>query len=134
MADYFGPPSPPFQQIPVHPEYFAPRTYMIASIAISGIQASVTTDDPNDYVIGQLVRFHIPKGWGMNQLNEQSGYITEINSSNNFIVNINILNYDAFVVPGSPFDFQTAQVSAIGDKNLATSGLTISGAFRNVSA
>ena len=133
MGQYFGPPTPSFNNPEPNPEYFQPRTYRIASIAISGVQASVTTTLDNDYVVGQLVRFHIPLGWGIRQLNEQQGQITIINSSQNFIVNINITKYDPFVTPSVPFSYQYPQVSAIGDNNITTDGLSISGAFINIS-
>lgn len=133
MGQYFGPPTPIFNNPAPHPEYFQPRTYRISAIAISGSQASVSTTLENDFVIGQLVRFHIPLGWGIRQLNEQQGEITAINSSQNFSVNINITKYDPFVTPSAPFSYQFPQVSAIGDDNLTTDGLSISGAFINIS-
>lgn len=128
------------------PQYFIPQNYFIASISpnntINTIATTVDTTLPNNVVVGQLMRFYIPQGYGMTQLDGQSGYVTAINSNTEFVVNVDTSQYNAFVIPGSPFNMQKAQVSAIGDNNISAplnadglvlNILTIPGAFQNIS-
>lgn len=103
--------------------------------------ALVTTSEDHSFVVGQEVQFFIPPQWGMLQLDKNTGYILTVPASNQFTVNINTSNYDAFVTP-SPPEFvviDTAQVAGIGDANTGTlspGGIpanpnTIPGAFQN---
>lgn len=134
-------PVPPFTNPPIEPQNFQPSNFTIQSIAMSGLQASVTTTDDNNYVVGQQVRFHIPLGYGMAQLNDQSAFVSQVNSTTNFLANIDIRFFDPLVTPGFPLNQQTPQVSAIGDQNFGTlnpngfvnNTLTIPGAFQNIS-
>jgi hypothetical protein len=119
------------QNPPVNPDLYQPRNFTVSNITRAA-QAVVTTTEEYDYVVGQLVRFHIPVSYGMSQLNEQEAYVTSLNSSNIFTTNINTLNYDSFI-PSPTYPGNTSpQVSAIGDKNLTSSGITISGAFQQI--
>ena len=103
----------------------------------------VTTADDLSFVIGQQVQFFIPPEWGMRQLDKQTGYVISLPASNEFTVNIDTSNYDAFVTP-SPPEFvviDPAQVAGIGDANTGSSspgGIppnpnTIPGAYQNQS-
>lgn len=119
------------QNPPVHPELYQPRNFVISNITNSA-NAQVTTEEDNDYVVGQLIRFHIPHSYGMQQINELSGYVTSLNSDNVFLTDINSLKFDSFN-PSPTYPGNTSpQVSAIGDKNLSTQDLTIIGAFKQI--
>ncbi len=103
--------------------------------------ALVTTSEEHNYVINQQVQFFIPPQWGMRQLNKLKGYILSIPSENEFVVNINTSQFDAFVIPTPPafVVIDPAQVAGIGDANTGTvapGGIlplpqTIPGAYQN---
>lgn len=128
---------------PIHPEFYKPSNFVVSNITSSGIQTQVTTVENNNFVVGQLIRFHIPNGWGIRQLNERQAYVTEIISSNQFVADINILSFDPFAAAPLPLSNQFPQVSAIGDNNyggenpngriIIPSQLTVPGAFVNIS-
>ena len=115
------PPGPvPFETNPeVNAQYYQPSNFIISNITSSKPNAVVTTTDDHNYVVGQLIRFHIPIGWGIRQLNEQLAYVSVINSDTSFTAQIDISKYDSFVTP--PHSFQSPQVSAIGDENFGWS-------------
>lgn len=103
--------------------------------------ALVTTVADHNYVVNQQVQFFIPPQWGMTQLDTQKGYVLSIPASDQFTVNINTSNYNAFVTPTSPayVVIDPAQVSGIGGQNtgtLAPGGVlplpqTVPGAYEN---
>lgn len=118
----------------------ASASYIPINVALTNItqaaNASVTTASTNYYVVGQLVRFHIPTPYGMHEIDGQIGQITQINSTTNFTVNIDSRKFTAFnsspTYPGNTLP----QVSAIGDENNSSvntseNAQTISGAFIN---
>lgn len=124
---------------------FNSGTYSPSIVDISAITQSfpalVTTEDNQTFVIGQEVQFFIPPQWGMRQLDQRSGYVSQIVSSTQFRVQIDTTLFDAFVVPTPPefVVINPAQVAGIGDSNtgnLAPGGRlpvpnTIPGAFQN---
>lgn len=131
-------PVPPYTNPVPNPQYYKPSVFDISSITRSGEQAIIVTSLPNNYVVGQLVRFLIPKYWGMWQLEGLSAYITAINSNVSFTANINISTFDSFTTPSISPIYQVAQVNAIGDQNITSAPvnnnvLSISGAFVNIS-
>jgi hypothetical protein len=67
-------PIPPFQNVPIHAEFYLPSRFVISAV-LRGKTTLVTTTINHNYVTGQLVRFIIPPSFGIRQLNEQSGYI-----------------------------------------------------------
>lgn len=76
----------------------------------SGAVISVSVDPANYYVVGMKVRFSIPSGFGMTQLNGLTGTITYLNeartgaanvASYNMVVDIDISAFNAFVFPAS---------------------------------
>ena len=148
----------PFENNPsVAPQYLIPGNFPIASLSVSGTTmiATVTAGDavfdtisiaPN-FVIGQRVRFHIPNGYGMYQLDGVTGDVTAIDSST-YTISLNLPNtqiayFNAFVPsPSAPYSYQKAQISAIGDNNNTSTGgsysitnanLAPSGSFQNIS-
>ena len=114
--------------------------YIPLNVEISNItravSATVTTSSDHYYVVGQLVRFHVPRPYGMIELNNQLGYVLTVPTSTTFTVDINTLQFTAFIPSPTYPGNMAAQVSAVGDENNASrttnsNGLTISGAFIN---
>jgi hypothetical protein len=122
------------QNPPVDPTVFSPRNFVVTNIT-NAIQSQVTTSAVNDYVVGQLVRMHVPRPYGMHQIDNLSGYIISIQSSTQFTTDINTLFFDSFVASPTYPGNTSPQVTAIGDKNLnsattSNNGPNISGAFQ----
>lgn len=137
-----GPTAPENNPV-IEPEWFQPSLFPILAIS-SGIITTITTGTSfgisNNYVIGQLVRFNIPKAYGAQQLNGRQGYVIGIPASNQVVVNIDTsLNFDAFI-PSPVYGPTSPQIVAIGDVNTgvmnygrSNNGTTIPGAFINIS-
>lgn len=129
-------PTPAFQNVPIHPEFYEPMVYPISAITL-GNTTTVTTSFVNDFVLGQQVRFVMPPDSGTRELNGMTGYLITINSTTQFVVNVSSLDMNAFTVPTS---IQQAQVIPIGDINSgqintgrANNTTFIPGSFINVS-
>ena len=113
MANYYSVPFPTFQ--------LAMRN--ILSIA-QGVSTLVTTTydginpGAHQYSDGLSVRFVIPLGWGMGQLNQVEAFITVVNDTQ-FTVPINTTSFDPFLVPPyQPGNFGTPpQVVPVGEIN-----------------
>lgn len=113
-------PQAPENNPPIEPQWFQPSVFPITAIAF-GTSTTVTTGKAfgvsNNYVIGQLVRFHIPLTYGAQQLNGQFGYVTSIPGANQVVVAINTTKgYNAFV-PSPSYGPTPPQITAIGDIN-----------------
>lgn len=126
-----------------HPEFFQPSNFVILTIQPVIRETIVKTVQPNNFVVGQLVRFNIPSGYGMNELNGQEVYVDSILSDSIFILDLDSRNYANFITnPPLPFSRQKPQVNAIGDRNyggvfpsmfIPEDQLTTPGAFQNIS-
>ena len=110
----------------IHPEWYEPTRFAISAIT-QGATTTITmtpwviqgeTIEPN-YVIGQLVRFTIPRPYGIRQLNEQTGYVLSIPSSTQVVVGINSSAYDSFIASPT-LTTQSPQIIAVGDVNSGT--------------
>lgn len=119
---------------------YTPAIHNLEDVSRSN-PALVTTTEDHEYVINQQVQFFIPKQWGMRQLNLVKGYVLTIPNPDEFTVNINTTNFDAFTIPTTP-DFvviDDATVVGIGDANYGQSSpggvvplpQTIPGAYQN---
>lgn len=130
-------PFPAYANPPIEPQFYKPRNYVIESIAL-GKFTTVTTSVDNDYVVGQQIRFVIPEQYGTRQLNQVTGYIISIITSDEFVVDIDSSQMDAFI---SATALQQPQVVAIGDINtgqINSNGRNstlnyIPGSFQNIS-
>jgi hypothetical protein len=98
----------------------------------------VTLTADTQFIVGQNVRFIIPRGYGCSQLNEKSGYIVEVPTSTQVKVAIDTSqNTDPFVSAGLN---NIPQLLSIGDVNLGYQSSTgpivpsvgIPGAFINI--
>jgi len=97
----------------VEPEFLYVTAISVGTaptVPTAGSIISVSIDPSNYYVVGQKVRFSIPSGFGMSQMNGLTGTITAINFDNsgaadvaayNIVVDIDVSAFDAFVFPAS---------------------------------
>lgn len=108
-------PIAPENNPPINPQFFQPSLFDIAAIT-NAPNALVTTTVNHNYVVGQTVRFIVSQIYGMFQINEQQADVVSIPASNQFVVDLNTLKYNAFV-PNTNSGFTQPQVAAIGDLN-----------------
>lgn len=130
-------PIAPYNNVPIEPQFYAPRRFVIEDIVL-GSTTLVTTTEDHDYVVGQLVRLIIPPQNGCRQLNEAKGYVIFIPTDDEVILDIDSSqNVDDFVSTSLP---NQPQILAIGDINqgainqtAAQTGTFIPGSFINIS-
>jgi hypothetical protein len=91
---------------------YAPAIRLITAITIAE-QAQVTTSFDHGYVDNTVVRFYIPLGWGMYQINQEVGTII-VTGATTFLVTIDTRMYEPFVVP--VIQTEVAQVVPIGSQ------------------
>jgi len=96
---------------------FQPAMRNITAIT-NALAAQVTTNIAHQYIDGMIVRIYVPDGFGMTQINQQTGVIAIVDTTN-FIIDIDTTNYDPFVIPSEqPGHFFTpAQVVPVGELN-----------------
>jgi len=119
-------PIPPYSNPPIEPQFYIPSQFIIIGITL-GMTTTVTTTIDHNYVIGQLVRILIPSKYGSRTLNEQSGYVISIPSTNSVEISINSLGTDAFIASPTFLPFQSKtlpQILAIGDVNSGVINVT----------
>jgi hypothetical protein len=130
-------PQPPYNNPNIEPQNYEPSRFVISAISL-GITTLVTTSVANNYVVGNLCRLIIPKGYGCTQLNETQGYVANIISSTQIELLLNSSGGDPFI---SASLRQQPQVLAIGDINQGVTnsmgrkntGTFIPGSFINIS-
>lgn len=131
-------PIPAYQNLPIMPQFYQPRRYVISDITL-GETTTVTTTTDHDYVIGQQIRLIIPNSFGCFALNEKTGYIIDIPSLDQFTLNISSYNISSFI--SNPALNNQPQSIAIGDLNTGIISSTgriipttnIPGSFINIS-
>jgi hypothetical protein len=107
-------PTPPYQNPPINPQYYAPRFFFISDVLL-GQTTIITTTVNLDYSIGQLCRLIIPPLFGCRQLNEQEGYVISIPSANQVELDIDSSqNVDLFITSTATTQ---PQILAVGDVN-----------------
>lgn len=92
---------------------FQPAMRIVTAITNAN-PAAVTTSFDHDYITGAKVRFRIPKGFGMKQIDKKVGTLT-VTSPTTFTVTIDSTYFDTFAVPGGSRQF--AQVVPVGEIN-----------------
>jgi len=131
-------PIPPYSNVPIEPQFYQPRRFIISNITL-GQTTIVTTSVDHDYVIGQEVRLMIPAVFGCYQLNGLSGYVLSLPAANQVEISIDSSqNVNVYIAATST---QSPQILAIGDVNegyISNSGQVvpnpgIPGAFINIS-
>jgi Ubiquitin-activating enzyme E1 FCCH domain len=80
-------PIPLYQNVPIHPEFYQPRRFVISDLAF-GETTTVTTLLDHDYVLGQNIRLLIPAIYGSYELNYKQGIVISIPTTNQVVVNI----------------------------------------------
>lgn len=121
-------PQAPENNPPIEPQWYQPSVFPITAISF-GTSTTVTTGTAfgvsNNYVIGQVVRFNIPKAYGAQQLDGQTGNVIAIPGANQVTVGINTSQgYNAFV-PSPSYGPTPPQIAAIGDVNTGPINSTI---------
>jgi hypothetical protein len=107
-------PTPPYQNPPINPQYYAPRFFFISDVLL-GQTTIITTTVNLDYSIGQLCRLIIPPLFGCRQLNEQEGYVISLPSANQVELDIDSSqNVDLFIASTATTQ---PQILAVGDVN-----------------
>ena len=141
-------PVAPYSNLPIAPQFYQPSQFPITAITY-GVTTIVTMDNstndvlPN-YVVGQLVRLNIPEKYGANQLNQKTGYVLSLPTSDSVEIGINSVGADQFIPSPTFVGQQTRtlpQIVAVGDINgsqINSSGrinlnTNILGSFINVS-
>lgn len=130
-------PTPPYSNVPIQPQYYKPRRFVISGIDL-GQQTTVTTTVPMDYVIGQLVRLIIPPSFGTRQLNETEAYVIGIPAPDQVVLDVSSVGMDSYINSSAR---TKAQILGIGDINqgqINADGRTnqktyIPGSFINIS-
>lgn len=131
-------PIPPYANVPIQPEFYQPRRFVIEDIVL-GVTTLVTTTENHDYVIGQECRLIIPPTYGCRQLNESTGFVINIPASDQVTLDLNSSqNVDPFIASSAT---TKAQILAMGDINLGqtnsqgrnNTGTFIPGSFINIS-
>ena len=91
------------------------RAMRIISTISQAQQAQVTTTFAHQYKSGEIVRFVMPLGFGMQQINQMQAPIT-VTGSTTFTVPIDSTKFDAFSVASTfPDNQQYAQVVPIAE-------------------
>jgi hypothetical protein len=112
-------PTPPYQNVPIHAEYYKPQVFVISAITM-GVTTTITTTLPHDYEIGQQIRLLIPNKYGSRGLNEQIGYVLSIPTTTSVQTDINSIGIDPFIAAPTFVGFESKippQIVAIGDIN-----------------
>lgn len=113
------------------PTLVIPGALLITNIT-NDVQCVVTfTDsDLNTYIVGQCVFFQVPPTYGIFQIDNLTGKILSINN-NNFTIDINTTQFDAFVTPSGPVA-KPATIAPAGSRNLQFSNITNQVGFQNL--
>jgi hypothetical protein len=114
---------------------FAPKTRYISSITAPGDgTALVETTVTHGYTVGQKVRFNVPSAFGMIEMDQLVGEITNVTTATNtFNVDIDPSTFTAFAWPltaGVPFT--PATVVPVGDGTAQLTAGTFEGAKDNI--
>ena len=133
-------PQAPERNPPINPEYYSPNFATLQAVSsINQFQTQITTTEPNEFVVGQLVRFVLADNTGMAVLNEQTAYITALVDNENFIIAFNVVGANpffasrnvrqiSFVIPVG--DVTSGQINSSGRINNLT---YMPGSFINIS-
>ena len=138
-----------YSNLPINAQYYQPSQFFISTIT-RGQQTTVTTTADHNFVVGQLVRLHIPSIYALTsngvqyiiptctQLNQTESYVISIPATNQVLLDLDSTKANAFVSSSQPTQ---PQIVAIGDGNsgninasgnLSTSNL-IPGSYQNIS-
>jgi hypothetical protein len=113
------------------PMILTPGVLLISYITQSYPMVITIVDSvENTYIVGQLIRLTIPFIYGMQQANQQTGQILEINGLD-FNVNIDSTFYNPFTVPMGP-QYGGPSLAPAGLNNVQFSNFTTNLPFKNL--
>lgn len=98
MAVVSAIPNPVFQQ-----------AMRVITAITNAYPALVTTSFAHQYITGMKVRLKIPFGYGMAQANQQTGFITIVNTTQ-FTLNLDTTSFDNFVIPAPYYPLSTGEL------------------------
>lgn len=132
------PPFNPSINLPINSQFYQPSLFDISALTL-GTTTTVTTSVNHNYVIGQVVRLHIPVAYGSSQISGQSGNVINIPAANQVVVTIDSTLANAFI-PSPAHGPTPPQIAAIGDVNSGpinstgslNQGTFIPGSFINI--
>lgn len=124
--------------IPIEADNYEPSRFVISNVTLGQTTIVETTEDQN-YLIGQLVRLFIPKGYGCVQLSGKTGYVISFPASNQCEITIDSSQNVNQFIAGS--ETNSPAITPVGDVNSGIISATgrnipstnIPGAFINVS-
>lgn len=108
--------------------YLVPAVRQIAAIT-NAFPAVVTTTFAHGYITGGIIRFYIPVGFGMRQVNKRKGSI-EVLSDTTFSIDVDTTLFDTFTIPAyvaPPAPYSIAACVPVGEDND-----TFQSAFMNI--
>lgn len=122
----FPGPQPEFTNPIIEPTHFSPRVFIIAGV-IKGLTSTIITTEEHDFVEGQRIRIRMPQPYGMDQIDNEEGFILEISSSIGIVIDLDTRGYDDFVA--TPLFVSTSpQVFVVTNLNFNREG-----EFENIS-
>lgn len=118
-----------FYPVKVPPQFYPLRRFI--SKITSANPAVVTTTVSHGYAVGQLVRFNVPAGYGMTQIDGLVGTITAVTAST-FTTDIDASAFTTFAWPlTAAVPFTHATVVPLGDSSASTYAGLYSGSFED---
>ncbi len=140
MSTYAGTitgPIAPFNNVPINPQYYAPREFFISTISLGQV-TTVTTTVNHDFVIGQECRFVIPPSFGTRGLNGLSAYVILIPAPNQLVLDIDSSQMSAFTPSSATTQPQILPIGDIANGQINSNGINsilnyIPGSFINIS-
>ncbi len=99
MSAIIGPIAP-YSNVPIEPQFYQPRRFVISNISY-GETTTVTTTEDMDYVIGQLIRLLIPFPYGAFQLNNIEAYVIGIPAADQVEIEVISTGFTPYIP--SPF-------------------------------
>lgn len=76
---------------------YVPKRREISGVT-NALQAEVTTTEDHGYAVGQLVRLHVDKRYGM-ELDTVKGQVLTVPSTTTFTVDVDTTQLDTYVTP-----------------------------------
>ncbi len=99
----------------VNPIFNQPMRFI--SAISNGFPTSVTTTQNHLYIDKAIVRIDIPRGFGMQQINQKFGEIV-VTSPTTFNIDIDSTFFDTFFIPSTyPLNAQQAQAVPFAEDN-----------------
>lgn len=122
----FPGPQPEFTNPIIEPTNFSPRVFIISGV-VKGLTSRIITTEEHDFVEGQRVRIRMPQPYGMDQIDNEEGFILEVSSSIGIIIDLDTRGYNDFIA-APLFAATSPQVFVVTNLNFNREG-----EFENIS-